>query len=542
MSAPDERVLARARDWAAHDPDPVTRTDIEALIEARDPELKSRFAGPLTFGTAGLRGRVEGGESRLNLATVTIASAGLAEWLSSQVDEPSVVVGCDARYSSDAFRKAAVEVFSAAGLTVYLLPAQLPTPLTAFAVRRLGADAGVMVTASHNPAGDNGYKVYLGGRVVEVDEERGVQLVPPADEEIAAAIQRAPWPDRIPRDGRGLRAVGPELVSEYLDAAVATIGEEDRDLEIVLTPVHGVGGNIALRALNRAGFGSVSVVEEQFAPDPAFPTAPRPNPEEPGVMDLAIAQAARQGADLVLALDPDADRLACAVPEGDPADEGSWRRLTGDEVGGLLGERAAKAHEEGALASSVVSSTRLQAIAKKHGLEWRPTLTGFKWIGRTPGLVFGYEEALGYCADPGHVRDKDGITAALALADLAQRRPLTERLADLDEAYGAVATGQLSVASESRERLDEVSGKLRAALEPEVAGSAVAEAHGLDEGYLGLPPAAGWLVVTERGDRVLARPSGTEPKLKCYLEAKADTRAAALERLEELKAAVSRLL
>ena len=513
-------ITEHAREWAAHDPDPETAAYVLDLVE--DPksaaELASRFSGPLAFGTAGLRGEVGAGESRMNRAVVTRATRGLMDWLGRQVDGPRVVVGCDARHGSRDFYTTAAEVISAAGGTALLLPPCLPTPVTAFAVRALGADAGAMITASHNPPADNGYKVYLGGRVA-TGAASGVQIVPPADAEIMACITAAPPADQIPRDS--LRVERVDVLPEYLETA-ARNGVSD--LRIVLTAMHGVGGEVARQALNRAGFHDIHVVAEQFAPDPDFPTVAFPNPEEPGALDLAIALASDVDADLIFALDPDADRCAVAIPTGD----GDWRQLSGDETGCLLGDYVAGscgagAGASGVLASSIVSSRLLGSIAAAHGLEHRTTLTGFKWIARVPDLVFGYEEAIGYCCDPAHVRDKDGITAAVTMALLvaglrADGCAIQDVLDSFAERFGLHATAPVTFRVEEVALISAAMRRLRSAAPAELAGSEVVSVIDLGEGYDGLPPTDGLMLFTAANDRVIIRPSGTEPKLKCYLE------------------------
>ena len=513
-------ITEHAREWAAHDPDPETAAYVLDLVE--DPksaaELASRFSGPLAFGTAGLRGEVGAGESRMNRAVVTRATRGLMDWLGRQVDGPRVVVGCDARHGSRDFYTTVAEVISAAGGTALLLPPCLPTPVTAFAVRALGADAGAMITASHNPPADNGYKVYLGGRVA-TGAASGVQIVPPADAEIMACITAAPPADQIPRDS--LRVERVDVLPEYLETA-ARNGVSD--LRIVLTAMHGVGGEVARQALNRAGFHDIHVVAEQFAPDPDFPTVAFPNPEEPGALDLAIALASDVDADLIFALDPDADRCAVAIPTGD----GDWRQLSGDETGCLLGDYVAGscgagAGASGVWASSSVSSRLLGSIAAAHGLEHRTTLTGFKWIARVPDLVFGYEEAIGYCCNPAHVRDKDGITAAVTMALLvaglrADGCAIQDVLDSFAERFGLHATAPVTFRVEEVALISAAMRRLRSAAPAELAGSEVVSVIDLGEGYDGLPPTDGLMLFTAANDRVIIRPSGTEPKLKCYLE------------------------
>ncbi|MDO5076081.1 phospho-sugar mutase [Corynebacterium sp.] len=517
--------LQRAVVWRDHDPDPATRDTITKLIDAAtsgdtgaEAELASRFAGPLTFGTAGLRGEVGAGESRMNRAVVIRATAGLVSWLQTKTPNPTVVIGCDARHGSAEFQRDAAEVVSGAGATALVLPAQLPTPVTAFAVRSLGADAGIMVTASHNPPADNGYKVYLGGRVSPGDGD-GVQIVSPADSEITEHINAQPPADQIPRTDDNVKHV--DVLQEYLKRAGA-LGTPN-PLRIVLTPMHGVGGAVAVQALAAAGFTDIHVVEEQALPDPDFPTVSFPNPEEPGALDLAFALATDVEADVILALDPDADRCAAAIPTAT-----GWRQLTGDETGALLGEYIATKYAKsgakgGVMANSIVSGRLLSRIAEDHGLDHQATLTGFKWIARTPGLVFGYEEAIGYCTDPEYVRDKDGITACITMASLvaalkAQGRTVDDALAELARRHGLHATAPLTFRVSNLQLIADGMDTLRAHPPTELAGSKVVEFSDLAEGYQGLPGTNGVLIRTADDDRVIVRPSGTEPKLKCYLE------------------------
>ncbi|CAM3367977.1 phospho-sugar mutase [Occultella aeris] len=583
-------LVAATRAWIDDDPDPATADELRELLDhalgdgfstgeqrVALAELADRFSGPLEFGTAGLRGALGAGPHRMNRAVVIRAAAGLVHYLTDALGSPGpaprVVIGYDARFGSSDFAADTADVVAAAGGHAYLLPAALPTPVLAFAVRHLDADAGVMVTASHNPPQDNGYKVYLGGRVV-TDAGQGAQIVPPADAEISARIALVPSVASVPRSaadaaatGGSREVLGSGIVDAYAARATALVPDGvPRDLRIVLTPLHGVGGALAGRVLAQAGFADVTLVAEQADPDPTFPTVAFPNPEEPGALDLAFATAARVGADLIIANDPDADRCSVAVP--DVATVTGWRQLTGDEVGALLGEQAAAeaaghvaaagratggASGPGVLASSIVSSRLLAAIAAHHGLAHRATLTGFKWISRVDGLVFGYEEALGYCTDPAAVRDKDGITAAVRIAALAadlhaHGRTLTDVLDDLARRHGLHATAPLSVRVEDPGLIAAAQDRLRKAPPTTLAGSAVAEVVDLAQGSADLPPTDGLLYLTEANDRVIVRPSGTEPKIKCYLEVietvapgedLGPVRAQAASRLELLKADIA---
>jgi phosphomannomutase len=559
----DVRVVARA--WADDDPDPRDRAEIEALLadggDAAMADLADRFSGRLEFGTAGLRGAVGAGPHRMNRAVVRAATAGLAAWLRQHRPESSgagVVIGCDARHRSDEFAEEAARVLAGAGFRVHLLPPRLPTPVLAFAVLHVGAAAGVMVTASHNPPADNGYKLYLGD---------GAQIVPPVDREVEAAI------DAVGRlSGVPLAALDDPLVTRLDDSVVAAYVDAVTSLSpappggdaltVVYTPLHGVARDVLLRAVSRAGFAAPYVVAAQGAPDADFPTVAFPNPEEPGALDLAFADARAIGADLVLANDPDGDRLAVAVP--DPDADGGWRMLRGDELGVLLGayvldRTAGDADADRRLvATTVVSSTMLAAVAAAADARYAETLTGFKWIVRgaeqVPGtrFVFGYEEALGYTVGE-VVRDKDGIGAALATlaltADLRRAgRTLLDRLDDLYRRHGVHLTDQVAVRLPTPADAAAVMRRLRDDPLRELAGAAVVERVDLLRGTAGLPP-SDVLVHRLDGARFVVRPSGTEPKLKGYLEVVepaaddvAPARARARTRLEALRVALGELL
>jgi phosphomannomutase len=512
-------LLTAARAWAADDPDPQTRAELEAVIatteaggdagRAAEQDLADRFAGTLEFGTAGLRGALGAGPNRMNRVVVTRAAAGLAAYLRDTGHaRGSVVIGYDARHNSDVFARDTAEVMTGAGLTAYVLPRPLPTPLLAFAIRELGCAAGVMVTASHNPPQDNGYKVYLGD---------GSQIVPPADAEIASRIATVGPLGDVPRGTAGT-VLDEEIVDRYLDTVAGLAQDGPRDLDLVYTPLHGVGGTTVLRVLEAAGFREPAVVTQQEQPDPEFPTVAFPNPEEPGAMDLAMALAEQRGADLVVANDPDADRCAAAVP-----DPHGWRMLRGDEVGALLAHALLRRGKQGTYACSIVSSSLLGKMAAAAGQPYAETLTGFKWIGRVGGLAFGYEEALGYCVDPEHVKDKDGVSALLLLCELAAEtkaagRTLVDVLDDLAREHGLHATDQLSVRVTDLGEIAAAMERLRTAPPAEIGGLAVERVDDLAAGSPDLPPTDGLRYRLADGARVVVRPSGTEPKLKCYLE------------------------
>ncbi|MFF0045223.1 phospho-sugar mutase [Streptomyces sp. NBC_01620] len=507
-------LIAQARTWLAEDPDPETRDELAKLIDTEDlDELAARFAGTLQFGTAGLRGELGAGPMRMNRSVVIRAAAGLAAYLKAQGQTGGlVVIGYDARYKSADFARDTAAVMTGAGLRPAVLPRPLPTPVLAYAIRHLGAVAGVEVTASHNPPRDNGYKVYLGD---------GSQIVPPADGEIADAIAAVGPLAGVDRPESGWEILGDEVLDAYLARTDAVLAAgSPRTAQAVYTAMHGVGTSVLTAAFSRAGFPAPVLVTEQAEPDPAFPTVAFPNPEEPGAMDLAFATARRANPDLVIANDPDADRCAVAVP--DTTADGGWRMLRGDEVGALLAAHLVARGATGVFAESIVSSSLLGRIAEKAGNGYEETLTGFKWIARVDGLRYGYEEALGYCVDPDGVRDKDGITAALLVAELAsvlkeQGRTLLDLLDDIAVEHGLHATDQLSVRVEDLSVIADAMRRLRDTPPTALAGLSVTSAEDLSEGTAQLPPTDGLRYHLD-GARVIVRPSGTEPKLKCYLE------------------------
>ena len=539
------RLLAEAREWAALDPDPATQAsllELVSLVEEGDPlarqELEDSFRGTLQFGTAGLRAALGPGPNRMNRVVVRRAAAGLAAFLVDAVagaasgTRPRAVVGYDARHNSDVFAAETAAIFTAAGIETFLLPAALPTPLLAYAVRALECDGGVMVTASHNPPQDNGYKVYLGRHAVSHDGD-GAQIVAPYDARIAERISAVGPVDSIELAAGGWTVLDGSLAAGY-QRATAGLAMADRfparDLRIVLTPLHGVGGRTALEVLAAAGFTDVTMVAEQAEPDPEFPTVNFPNPEEPGALDLALEAAERLDADLVIANDPDADRAAVAAK--DP-DTGAWRMLRGDEVGALLGAHiaarladagtGAETDRPGVFANSIVSSRLLARVAAAAGFAHEVTLTGFKWISRVPGLTYGYEEALGYCVAPDLVKDKDGISAAVLIAELAATAKAAGKTVfdTLDELYlqhGLHASDQLSIRVADLGLLDAMMNRLRVSPPESFGQSAVEVFTDLAEGSGQLPPTEGLLYITRDLTRVIIRPSGTEPKLKCYLE------------------------
>ena len=544
-------------EWLADDPDPATRTELQRLLDAAaagdaaaQAEVADSFRGPLEFGTAGLRGRMGPGPHRMNRVTVSRAAAGIAAYLLARHEHPAAVIGFDARHNSARFALDCAEILAGAGVKALVLPRALPTPVLAYAVRALGADAGLMVTASHNPAQDNGLKVYLGD---------GRQIVPPADAEIAALIAATGPVAQLPRSDDHF-TLGDDIVDAYVaQAAQVPLADTPRDVVSLHTAMHGVGAAVLQEAAVRAGFPAPFTVAEQRDPDPEFPTVAFPNPEEAGALDLALAEGRRINVDVIIATDPDADRcaLAVGVPHGRPAHAdartpGDWVALSGDEVGWLLGWWLLRRSEltgsrfTGTMAASLVSSTMLQRIAEDAGVPFTTTLTGFKWISRAPDLGYGYEEALGYCVDPRHVADKDGITAALLALELvaalnAEGRTVFDVLDELALRHGVHATRQVSLRLPTPELIARAVDSLRADPPRDLGGVPVEAMVDLADGADGLPPTDG-ILLRLAGARVIVRPSGTEPKVKCYLEVvrRVDGAGLAIAR-EEAEATLDRL-
>ncbi|MCK6081549.1 phospho-sugar mutase [Microbacterium sp. EYE_5] len=545
-------VRAAALSWLAQDPDGTTRAELEDLIARADAddraawdELHDRFDTRLAFGTAGLRGALGAGSNRMNRVLVGQAAAGFAAYLREQQPDatPSVVIGYDGRRNSDVFARDSAEIFAGAGLRAILLPRLLPTPVLAFAVRHLGVSAGVMVTASHNPPDDNGYKVYLGG------SDDGAQIVSPADAQIAAHISAVADAADLGAIARSdAYEVADEAVLDAYVAATALVAPAPAGaagLRWTYTAMHGVGWETLRRILETAGYPLPTVVEAQIAPDGRFPTVAFPNPEEPGAMDLAFETARSSDAELILANDPDADRLAVAIPDAGAA--GGWRRLTGNEVGLLLGWRAARTATTGTLACSLVSSPGLQTVAAHYGLDFAATLTGFKWISRAEGLVYGFEEALGYLVNPGTVRDKDGISAAIAVLGLVteareEGRSLGDLLEEFSSTFGHFASGQVSLRVDDLALIGRIMSALRAAPPTSVGTVPVERIDDLRDAPAGEPRGDVLRLWLADGSRVIVRPSGTEPKLKAYLDVRGETAEDAAHRLADLDAGARTLL
>jgi phosphomannomutase len=542
-------LIAAASAWADQDPDLETRAELEELIDNRDVEaLSSRFDGRLEFGTAGLRGELGAGSNRMNRVLVAQAAAGIAKFLltqpefNSDVEPPSVVIGFDGRINSAVFARDSAQILAGAGIRAFLFDGVVPTPVLAFAGKHLNTSAAIMVTASHNPPRDNGYKVYLGG------SNGGSQIISPTDQIIAghiAEIASTKTFNEINKSDK-FEMVGEELRQAYVAETADLTGEviDGDKVRIVYTAMHGVGWSTVESLFDSVGLAKLETVTAQLLPDGNFPTVAFPNPEEPGAMDLALAIGRERQADLILANDPDADRLAVALK--DLSSQTGFRQLTGDEVGLLLGDemarRAVADRRKGNLACSIVSSSALGKVAEHYGFGFRETLTGFKWISKVPDLIFGYEEALGYCVDAEHTPDKDGISAALIIAELANRlasqgKTIADRLDDLGALFGHYATGQISIRVTDLSVIANLMKKLREDTPSEIDGTN-AEFRDLALGGNGLAPTDGVRFDLADGRRVIVRPSGTEPKLKCYLQAIGSNQAEAKEKLAALRAAM----
>lgn len=519
-----ETLFTTAQNWLNQDPDQETRAELEQLIaEAKagkadaQAELANRFNGRLQFGTAGLRGRLQAGSMGMNRVLVAQAAGGLAEYLKGYDKEPSIVIGYDGRKNSDVFAHDTAEIMAGAGIKAYLLPRKLPTPVLAYAIQYFDTTAGVMVTASHNPPEDNGYKVYLG------KANGGGQIVSPADKEIAALIDKVAAGNiaDLPRS-QNFTVLSDEIVDAYIAKTASLAKEPACDINYVYTAMHGVGYEVLSKTLAKAGLPQPHVVAEQVWPDGTFPTVNFPNPEEKGALDLAIEVAKKHNAEFIIANDPDADRLAVALPDA----AGNWRPLHGNVIGCYLGWYLAKQYhaqgKKGVLACSLVSSPALAEIAKKYGFDSEETLTGFKYIGKVNGLLFGFEEALGYLVDPDKVRDKDGISAAIVFLDLVRSlkkegKTLADYAADFTKEFGAYVSGQISIRVSDLSEIGKLMSALRHNPPAEVGGFKVATF--LD--HTKTDRQSDILVfVLENGSRLIARPSGTEPKIKFYLDAR----------------------
>jgi phosphomannomutase len=502
--------------WIADDPDPKTAAELTALLKAGDEEaLKKYFNGFLQFGTAGLRGPIGPGPSCMNRAVVGRAAAGIAAYMKKR-GMTKVVVGRDARYGSEDYTFETAEIMSGAGMDVYILPRPLPTPVLAFATSYLACDIGIMVTASHNPPQDNGYKVYVGPEADGINYASS-QIISPTDGLMAADIDAVTSLKSLPR-GTKWTILDEEVISEYVKRTSA-LAPRPGDIKIVYTAMHGVGTETVQRVFNHAGFATLILVDEQCAPDPDFPTVAFPNPEEPGAIDLALKKARDFGAELVIANDPDADRCAAAI--NDP--KVGWRMLRGDELGVVLGEWIARSKPSGTFGNSIVSSSALRKIASHYGIDFQEVLTGFKWLAKIEDLAFGYEEAIGYAVDSETVNDKDGISAAIFLAQVAMdlKRDglsISDLLNQVWERHGFHGTEQISIRVSDMSAITRLLAGIRQSPPKEIAGRAVESIDDLAAPKDGLPPTDGLRIWLAGGIRIIVRPSGTEAKMKCYIE------------------------
>ena len=537
-------LISLAKNWAEHDPDTKTKQQVLDLIKDNDiDKLTSLFSGDLEFGTAGLRSEIGPGQSRMNRAVVIRATYGLCQYLLNKYPnkKPKLIVGNDARHLSDQFAQDVCGVAVSLGLEVFRLPSNLPTPVLAFGVRHIGADAGVMITASHNPPQDNGYKVY---------DHLGAGIIPPMDKEIAQLIKSAPMADEI-KLVTGWNEI--DITTQYQQRAAQLVNNNYGQIKVAFTPMHGVGQETFDACIKEAGFNPSINVAEQTKPDPDFPTVSFPNPEEPGAMDLLLALAQTIDADVAIANDPDADRCAVAVPE-----KGNWKVLSGDELGFLLAwwmiekSKLTNVPLRGQMVASIVSSSLVPKMAQAHGLKGASTLTGVKWMGHLDELIFGYEEAIGYCTDPDFVRDKDGITAALRVVEMISylkqnNNSVTGILNEIYQEFGVHLTKQLSFRFASVSEAIKITQKLISDSPTKIGEFNVEKVENMNDGIDGLPPTSGIRLTTKNG-RIIVRPSGTEPKLKCYLEVitkpgnPQTNQASAIQELDSLAKSVHQLL
>ena len=533
-------LVEEVKAWIADDPDPVTAAHLQALLDAGDEAaLKPLFSGFLQFGTAGLRGPIGAGPSCMNRAVVGRAAAGIAAYMAKR-GMKSVVIGRDARYGSEDYTQESAEILSGAGMDVYILPRPLPTPVLAFATSHLKCDVGIMVTASHNPPQDNGYKVYIGPEADGI-EYASSQIINPTDGFIAADIDAVTSLKSLPR-GNKWTILGEDVISEYI-ARTVKLAPRPGDIKVVYTAMHGVGTETVQRVFNHAGFATLILVDEQCTPDPDFPTVAFPNPEEPGAIDLALAKARDFGADLVIANDPDADRCAAAI--NDP--KVGWRMLRGDELGVIFGEWIARTKPKGTMGNSIVSSSALRKIAAHYNVDFKEVLTGFKWLAKIEDLAYGYEEAIGYAVDSETVNDKDGVSAAIFLTQIAmdlKRDGLTlaNLLDEVWDRHGFHGTEQISIRVADMSAITRLLAGLRQNPPAEIAGRKVDSIDDLAAPKDGLPPTDGLRIWLSGGIRIIVRPSGTEAKMKCYIEVITKTSEESAALLNELREPLKKFL
>lgn len=536
----DATLRSEVENWIADDPDPVTSSLLKELLEGDDESsLRRYFNGFLQFGTAGLRGPIGPGPSCMNRAVVGRAAAGIAAYMKKR-NMHTVVIGRDARYGSEDFTFESAEILSGAGMQVFILPRPLPTPVLAFATSFLRCDIGIMVTASHNPPQDNGYKVYVGPTADEIHYAAS-QIINPTDTYIAAEIAAITSLASLPR-GKKWTVLDDHVVDEYM-ARTSLLAKKPGEITVVYTAMHGVGTETVEKVFAKAGFSGLITVDEQCTPDPDFPTVAFPNPEEPGAIDLALAKARQVRADLVIANDPDADRCAAAICDS----AGNWRMLRGDELGIIFGEWIARAKPTGTFGNSIVSSSALRKIAAHYGVDFQETLTGFKWLAKIEDLSFGYEEAIGYAVDSETVNDKDGISAALYLAQIAldlkrQGLTLTDLLEEVWNRHGFHGTEQISIRVSDIKIIATLLHQLRTNPPTHIAGKLVKQIDDLAAPRDGLPPTDGVRIWLEGDIRIIIRPSGTEAKLKCYVEVISESATTCEKLLDELRAPLKEFL
>ena len=536
----DRALAAEVEAWIADDPDPVTASALQALLDNNDEAvLRTYFNGFLQFGTAGLRGPNGPGPSCMNRAVVGRTAAGIAAYMKAR-GMTRVVIGRDARYGSAEYAIESAEIFSGAGMEVFLLPRALPTPVLAYATTALKADVGVMVTASHNPPQDNGYKVYIGPDADGIAYSSS-QIVSPTDGFIASEIDAITSLKTQPR-ADSWTVVDESLINEYVQRTAA-LGKKAGKLKIVYTAMHGVGTETLTKVFHQAGFPELILVAEQAEPNPDFPTVAFPNPEEPGAIDLALATARTHNADLVIANDPDADRCAAAIKDRD----GQWRMLRGDELGVIFGEWIARSAPQGTFGNSIVSSSILRKISAHYGIDFKEVLTGFKWLAKIENLAFGYEEAIGYAVDSETVNDKDGISAAIFLAQIAtdlaaDGKDLNDLLDEVWQRHGFHATEQISIRVADMGAITKLLADLRSNPPQELAGREVESIDDLAAPTDGLPPTDGIRLWLSGGVRIIIRPSGTEAKLKCYIEVIAPDKSSAEKEVNALRAPLKAFL
>ena len=532
--------------------------DLTLRLAAEDSDAIEQatemFGARVSFGTAGLRGPMRAGPNGLNRTVIAQTTAGLAQFLAEREKEVGrqksvVVVGFDGRHNSETFARDTSEILAGSGFHVMLMSDLVPTPVLAFAVRALEADAGIMITASHNPSSDNGYKLYLGGK------DQGSQIVPPAEGQIErhirAVVEDSSW-TKVNRSSESIELLNDDIISSYITKSceeLRPVPPTGREIAVVYSAMHGVGGKTFLTAVQQAGFQKPLIVEDQFNPDPNFSTVSFPNPEEKGALDMSIDLARENSADLIIAHDPDADRLAVGVRS--PAEPGGYRILSGNETGAILGwhlaESLAMQHAGGSFANSIVSSPILQKICNHFGIRHEETLTGFKHVSRVSNLKFGYEEALGFLVTPDSVRDKDGITAALAIISLVnvlakKGETLIDYLQNIYSTVGAFSSRQITKSLNPGFKGAAITNAVREKNIDHIGSFSVTRMDDFQTGEYGFPPTDILRFYLDNNCRVIIRPSGTEPKVKFYIDTQEETIAAATRIAADLESALGQIV